>query len=177
MITQTLYQVKQNKGTLVKFLHLAQTRTFFIVHINIQACVRIYKDAIRQLNQSYEEDGNLRFKIKVFYFGKIELTKHFLCDIISTLLGGINVIHRFTCEHFDKIKLILLASITASAVALCASSSMTKARGAIIEFALVSKLPDANFLDYRGVAKVVSRQFRDSITTLGAEFSRRAETP
>ena len=37
---------------------------------------------------------------------------------------------------------------------------MTKARGAIIEFALVSKLPDANFLDYRGVAKVVSRQFR-----------------
>ena len=51
-------------------------------------------------------------------------------------------------EEFNKNR-ILLASITASAVARCASSSVTKARGAIIEFALVSKLPDANFLDYR----------------------------
>ena len=65
-------------------------------------------------------------------------------------------------DHLRKfnIKLILLASITAFAVALCASSSMTKARGAIIEFALVSMLPDANFLDYRGVAQLIARQFR-----------------
>ena len=30
---------------------------------------------------------------------------------------------------------------------------------------------------FRGVAKVVSRQFRVSITVLGVEFSRRAENP
>ena len=55
-------------------------------------------------------------------------------------------------EEFNKNR-ILLASITASAVARCASSSVSKARGAIIEFALVNKLPDANFLDYRATMR------------------------
>ena len=62
-------------------------------------------------------------------------------------------------ENSNKILYSLRAS-PHFAVTRCASSSLTKARGAIIEFALVSKLPDANFLDYRGVAKLVSRQFR-----------------
>ena len=72
---------------------------------------------------------------------------------------------------------ILLTSITASAVALRASLLVTKARGAIIEFALVSKLPDANFLDYRGVAKVVSRQFRVQTTDFKIYFLKNAQTP
>jgi hypothetical protein len=54
---------------------------------------------------------------------------------------------------------------------------MTKARGAIIEFALVSKLPDANFLDYRGVAKVVSRQFRVQTTDFKYKILKNAEIP
>ena len=40
---------------------------------------------------------------------------------------------------------ILLTSITAYAAALCASSSMTKARGAIIEFVLASQAPGCEF--------------------------------
>ena len=69
-------------------------------------------------------------------------------------------------------------SFTAFAVARCASSSVTKAHGAIIEFALVSKLPDANFLDYRGVAKVVSRQFRvlETVGSSPAASTKKSQT-
>ena len=85
------------------------------------------------------------------------------------LASGLN--HRFRRRFFEKSRKPL-KTLTFSALPNVEKSSISR-----FDHMFDHLRKNSIFLPFRGVAKVVSRIVRDSITVLGVEFSRRAENP